>query len=156
MKKRPRNDQLARILLKCGRYYRSAALFYQELWHERVQQIGFHVISVEKLDAHEMWVIRIRITASAQLHLLAARPPATKLMTAEDPFVHQLTAEVRALAGAMGPPIRADYLTVTRTGAYCALAFIWPRGRPGRLLRKEKITDAFSFFIKAWLKAHRN
>ena len=77
-------------------------------------------------------------------------------MNAEDLFVHQLTAEVRALAGAMGPPILKDYLTVTRTGAYCTLAFIWPRGQPGRLLRKEKVTHPFSLHIKRWLKHHRN
>lgn len=156
MKKRPTQNQLARILLKCGRYYQSAALFYQELWRQRLRQIGFHVISVEKLNAHELWVIRIRITASAQLYLLSTRVAARKLMKAEDPFVHQLAAEVLMLAGAMGPPILKDYLTVTRTGAYCTLAFIWPRGRPGLLLRKEMITDAFSFYIKTWLREQRN
>jgi len=62
--------QLKTILLKSGRYYRSAALFYHELWREHLRQMGFVVISVEKLDAHDLWVIRLRITSSAQLNLL--------------------------------------------------------------------------------------
>jgi hypothetical protein len=148
--------RLKQVLLKSGRYYRSAALFYHELWREHLRQIGFVVISVEKLDAHDLWTIRLRITSSAQLHLLLSLKPAAKFRDQNDRLVNELKAAIRRLANTMGQPLRTDYLTVERTGAYCTVAFIWRPGKPGRLLRKEKKPSAFSFLIKPWLKRNTN
>ena len=148
--------QLKQVMLKCGQHHLSAALFYHRLWRQHLRNIGFHIILLEKLEQHEMWVIRVRITASAQLRLLAGKAPVRNLMKANDPFVHQLTGEVREFAASLGPPIAKDYLSVTRTGAYCTIAFMWPRGKPGRLLRKQQVTTAFSLMIRSWLKQVRN
>ena len=148
--------QLKQVLLKSGRYYRSGALFYHELWREHLRQIGFVVISVEKLDAHDLWTIRLRITSSAQLHLLLSTKPAGQFKDQNDRLVHELRAAVRRLANLMGPPIRSDYLSVQRAGTYCTVAFIWKPGSPGRLSRKEKKPSAFSFLIKPWLKRNTN
>ncbi len=38
---------LQKILHRCGAYYHSADLFYQELWKQRLAQIGMWVLSVE-------------------------------------------------------------------------------------------------------------
>ena len=148
--------QLKTILLKSGRYYRSAALFYHELWREHLRQMGFIVISVEKLDAHDLWVIRLRITSSAQLNLLFSSASAGKCRAQNDRLEHELKAAARRFANTLGQPIRSDYLTVHRTGAYCTVAFIWKPGKPGRLLRTEKKPSAFSFLIRPWLKRIRN
>ena len=148
--------QLKQVLLKSGRYYRSAALFYHELWRQHLRQMGFVVISVEKLDAHDLWVISVRITSAAQVHLLLSLRPTGKMKEGIDPLEYQLTKFVQRLGNTMGQPIRSDYLTVQRTGAYCTVAFIWKPGRPGRLLRKEKKPSAFSFLIRPWLKRNRN
>jgi hypothetical protein len=149
-------SQLKQVLLKSGRYYQSGALFYHKLWREHLRQLGFVVISVEKLDAHDLWVIRLRITSSAQLHLLLSSPPAGKSKAHDDRLEHELRVAVRRVANTMGQPIRSDYLAAQRTGAYCTLAFIWKPGRPGRLLRTEKKPSAFSFLIRPWLKRNAN
>ena len=146
---------LKRVLLKCGRYYRSAALFYHELWREHLRQIGFVVIKIERLEQHDLWIIRVRLTSSSQLHLLLSSRPARKKAGA-DPVEHQLKALVRAFANGLGTPIKTDYVTVTRTGHYCTIAFIWPPGEPGCLLRKERKPSAFSFLIRPWLRSNRN
>jgi len=148
--------QLKQVLLKSGRYYRSAAHFYHVLWREHLRQIGFVVIYVEKLDAHDLWTIRLRITSSAQLHLLLSSKPAGHFKDENDRLVHELRAAIRRLANTMGQPLRHDYLTVERAGAYCTVAFIWRPGKPGRLSRKEKKPSAFSFLIKPWLKRNTN
>jgi hypothetical protein len=148
--------QLKQVLLKSGRYYRSAAFFYHELWREHLREIGFIVISVEKLDAHDLWTIRLGITSSAQLHLLLSTKPTGQLKEGNERLVHELRARVRRLANIMGPPIRSDYLTVQRSGAYCTVAFIWKPGSPGRLGRKVKKPSAFSFLIRPWLKRNAN
>lgn len=149
-------SQLKRVLLESGRYYRSATLFYHELWREHLRQIGFVVIKVEKLEQHDLWVIRVRITASSQLYLLVSSGPPSNFKGQTALIEHQLKRVIRAFANALGPPVRSDYLTVDRIGHYCTIAFIWPLGKPGRLLRKEKKPSAFSFLIRGWLKRNRN
>jgi hypothetical protein len=150
------DSELKRVLLKSGRYSRSAAFFYHELWREHFRQIGFVVIKVEKLEQHDLWVIRLRITSPAQLQLLLSSPPARSLNAGTDPIEHRLRIIVRAFASRLGTAIRNDYLSVSRTGHYCTIAFLWPHGKAGCLLRKEKRPSAFSFLIRPWLKRNRN
>jgi hypothetical protein len=142
--------------MQTGRFYLPVAHFYHRLWRDHLQEIGFRVIHVEKLEEHPLWVIRVRSTASAQLHLLASAPATAHFMAAEDPLEHQLQAEVLRMGKTWGPAIRKTELSLARQGAYCTIAFLWPVGKPGRLARQAKTPNAFSFLMRTWLKKSRN
>lgn len=75
---------LVRILLRCGAYYQSGDLFYQRLWHQRLTQIGFRVISVEKLPYHHIWDARAYGTLTSQSYLLLTKPVAKAHSSAPD------------------------------------------------------------------------
>jgi hypothetical protein len=153
----PVNDAfLQKILRRCGAYYHSAAFFYQELWRDHLRQIGFRVLSIEKLPYHEVWDIRVCIKLCSQIYLLVSKLPPKQISKTKEPLVKQFQKEIQAIAGDLGPPIRNDCITVVRTGAYLRASFIWPKGRPGRLLKKEKRPEAFSFLIRPWLRRNRN
>ena len=68
----------------------------------------------------------------------------------------KLLTEIQEIASELGPPIKTDCVSVARTGAYFHVSFIWPVGKPGLLLKKEKKPEAFSFLIRPWLRRNRN
>jgi hypothetical protein len=147
---------LKSILRRCGVYYHSADLFFQELWKQQLEQMGFRVLSVEKLSLHQVWDIRVCGSLAAQTYLLMSKPIPRKDSWVKDPLPKQLRLEIQRIAKEMGAPIKTDCITVVRTGAYFRASFIWPMGKPGRLLKKEKKADAFSFLIRPWLRKNRN
>ena len=150
------DTMLRRILRRCGAYYHSGDLFFQELWRERLVNIGFRVLFVEKLPYHDVWDVRVCGKLGAQVHLLTSKPSSAKLAWVDDPLPKLLQAEIRRIAEDLGCPIQRDCIGVARTGAYFRAGFIWPLGKVGRLLKKEKKTEAFSFLIKPWLRRGRN
>ena len=147
---------LQKILRRCGAYYHSGELFYQELWKERLSQIGFRVISVEKLPYHHVWDIRLCGSLTAQTYLLVSKPVFKRYAGSKELLLKQLRLEIQQIAKDMGPPIKTDCVGVSRTGAYFRASFIWPVGKPGLLLKKEKKAEAFSFLIRPWLRKNRN
>jgi hypothetical protein len=151
-----REPLLRNILRRCGAYYHSPALFYQELWKQRMVNIGFRVLLVEKLNLHHVWEIRLCGGLVAQTYLLVSKPIPKRYIATKDILLKQLRSEIQEIASEMGPPIKADCVSVTRTGAYFHASFIWPVGRPGLLLKKEKRLEAFSFLIRPWLSRNRN
>jgi hypothetical protein len=46
---------IGKYLMKYGRYYVSANLFYHRQLHERLREKGFKVISIQKLATHPVW-----------------------------------------------------------------------------------------------------
>jgi hypothetical protein len=153
----PANDTfLQKILRRCGAYYHPADLFYQELLRDRLRQIGFRVLLIEKLPYHEVWDVRVCVKLASQVYLLASKPPPKRIGKTEEMLVKQFQKEIQAFALDLGPPIRNDSITVVRTGAYLRASFIWPEGKPGRLLKKEKPAEAFSFLIRPWVRRNRN
>ena len=147
---------LERILRRCGKYFRSGSLFYQELWRDRLRQIGFRVLLVEKLDVHDVWHIRVCGNLASQTHLLVSKKMPSKYALDNEALTKQFRCEIREIAKDLGAVIKRDCITVARTGAYFQAGFIWPLGRPGRLLRKEKPPEAFSFLIQPWVRRNRN
>ncbi len=153
----PANDRLLnKTMRQCGAYYHPPDLFFQELWKQRLVNIGFRVILVEKCSLHHVWVIRLRGSLTAQTYLLVTRPVPKRYVGTPDVLLKQLRCEIQAIASDMGPPIPTNLVNVTRTGAYFQVSFIWARGKPGLLLKKEKRTTAFSLLIKSWLGRIRN
>ncbi len=150
-----RDPFLNKILRRCGTYFHAADLFYQELWRQRLANMGFRVVSVNKLPYHHVWDIRLFGTLTAQLYLLG-RPVPAKWALDPDLLPKQLKSEMRRLAREMGPPIPSDCLSVVKSGAYFRVNFIWPPGQPGKWLKQEKPAEAFSFLIRPWLRKNRN
>ena len=147
---------LSKVLRRCGAYHHGPELFYQELWKQRMVQIGFRVLLVEKLDLHHVWQIRLCGGLAAQTYLLVSKPIPKRYLGAKDILLKQLRSEIQEIASELGPPIKTDCVSVARTGAYFHVSFIWPVGKPGLLLKKEKKPEAFSFFIRPWLRRNRN
>jgi hypothetical protein len=147
---------LEKILRRCGAYYHSGDLFYQELLKQRLSHLGFRVLSIEKLPYHHVWDIRLCGTLSAQTYLLVTKPVPKKDAWADDLMLRQLRSEMHEIVRDLGPPVKRDCLGVVRTGAYFRVSFIWPVGKPGQLLRKEKKAEAFSFLIRPWVRRNRN
>ena len=154
---RPRRDAcLEKILGDCGGYYQSGALFYQRLWHQHLNQMGFRVVAVEKLPYHELWDIRCYGTLAAQSYLLLTIPVSKPHFCAKDIVLKQLYAEIQRIAQDLGAKIRRDCIHVGRKGAYIRITFIWPLGKPGRWVKPEERAEAFSFLIRPWLRRNRN
>jgi hypothetical protein len=154
---KPKQDRmLLRVLRLCGIYYHSGDFFYQELWRDRLRSIGFRIVYVEKCFIHHVWDIRLCCTLTAQAYLLVSKPVAQRSWSEKDVLVKQLLSEIKLIAKDLGAPIKSDCLSVGRNGAYFRACFIWPLGKPGRLLKKDKKPDAFGFLIRPWLKKNRN
>ncbi len=147
---------LLKILRRSGAYYHPGALFYHELWAQRLANLGLRVISIERLPYHPVWDLRLRGTLSAQTFLLASKPSPKKLCGAQDLVCVQLTSEVRQMAKDLGCRIAWDCLSVIRTGTYFRVSFVWPLGKAGIWLKREKKPAAFTFFIRRWLRKCRN
>ncbi len=152
----PRDKLLERILRRCGAYYHSSDLFYHELWRDRLREIGFYVISVERMPHHPVWEIRLRGSLTAQTYLLVTKRVPQAHACADDLLVPQLKSEIRQIAKDLGKTIKSDCVGVTRNGAYFRVSFLWPLGRPGLLLNREKRAEPFSFLIRPWLRRSRN
>jgi hypothetical protein len=147
---------LSKILRRSGGYFQSENLFFHELWKQRLINIGFRVLYVEKLPYHDVWDIRVCGSLSAQTYLLVSKPVPKKLIGIPDLVPKQLRSEIRQIGQDLGCPIKRDCMTVVRSGAYFRASFIWPLGKPGRLLKQEKKAEAFSFLIQPWLRRNRN
>jgi hypothetical protein len=147
---------LQAILQQCGAYYQSGEMFYQQVWHQRLSQIGFRVISVTKLPYHELWDIRLYGTLTSESYLLLTKPVPKRYAFSKDLLVKQFESEIQEIAKDAGLAIRRDCIQVDRKGAYFRVILIWPLGKPGRWVKPEKKAEAFSFLIRPWLRRNRN
>jgi hypothetical protein len=149
-------ESLQGILRHCGAYYRSGNLFYQELWYQRLSQIGFRVTSVRKQAHHELWDLRMYGGLTAESYLLVTKPVAKRHLWTEDLLLRQFELEIRQIAQELGAAIPRDSIQVDRKGSYFRAIFIWPLGKPGCWVKPEKKAEAFSFLIRPWLRRNRN
>jgi len=153
----PRDPLLNKILRRCGAYYHGSELFCQEMFKLRLISIGFRILRIEKLPLHNVWDIRVCCSLAAQTYLLVSKPVSKRHFGTTEVLLKQFRTEIQELAREMGPRIKADFITVARTGkAYLQASFIWPMGTPGLLLKEERKPEAFSFEIKPWLRRNRN
>lgn len=151
-----RDTHLLKILRQCGAYYHVSDLFYHELLRERLVSIGFRVVKIEKLWLHHVYDVRVFTSLAAQMYLLVTRPVPKRYLGREDLLLKQFRSELQDIARDLGEPIKVDCITVSRRGAYLEASFIWPKGRPGLLLKQEKKPETFSFLMKSWLRRNCN
>jgi hypothetical protein len=126
-----KDSSLQRILRRCGAYYHCPNLFYQELWKQRLVQIGFRVLSIEKLPYHDVWDVRVCMKLSSQTFLLLSKAVAIQHALSTELLIKQLRSEIRQIGKDLGAAIKKDCITVVRSGAYFRASFIWLRGTPG-------------------------
>ena len=120
-------------------------MFYQRLWHQRLSQIGFRVISVTKLPYHELWDIRLYGTLTSESYLLLTKSVPKRYAFSKDLLVKQFESEIQEIAKDLGLAIRRDCIQVDRKGAYFRVIVIWPLGKPGRGSNRRKRLRLFRF-----------
>lgn len=152
----PKDKYLDKIMRQAGAYVHSVELFYQELWRDRLAQIGFRVISVERIERHPVWDIHLCGNLTVQAYFLVSKPMPKRNAKAKDPFLAQVKSEVQEIARDLGQPIKSENLAITRNGRYVRVIFLWAMGKPGLLLKRPRRAEAFPFLIKPWLRKNRN
>jgi hypothetical protein len=100
--------------------------FYHHRLHERLAALGFRVISIERLDTHPVWHVRVKGSLDAQAKLLLGKLYSSKRPSAWDSgklMEEQLKAELRSILKELGQAVKADELNVVRYGGYFQLVF---------------------------------
>ena len=110
--------------------------FFHRAMYDFLMNLGLRVLSVERLDTHPIWVIRLRISAEAALRppleWPAQNPRNPGPKTPHEPLDHQIRHLLSRFLGGFGPPVPAGEISVIRkSGPYLRIVFLWPRGQPG-------------------------
>ena len=129
--------------------------FYHRQLRERLSEIGFKVLSIERLDSHPLRRIRLKGTLKVQAHLLISQPAELfDLSKSHGLLERQLTKHLQRILRQLGKPVRRDEIVVVRSGAYLKVAFVWPLGTPGILRGSVKEVNPFqgSPVVRRWLR----
>ena len=146
---------LADQLERCGAYFLSTELFYQELWMQRLCHLGFRVLSVRKEPHHHLWDIRLRAGPMEQ-HNLTSQVVSQGPARPGGSMSRALERDIDRMAREMGLPIERNCLRAFRRGSYIQVVFLWPRGTPGSLHSPRRSVSKFAALIKPWLRLVRN
>src|SRR2546425_5739672 len=128
--------QIKKFLARYGRYRTTGDLFHHRQLGQRLAEIGFRVMTIERLATHPVWQIRLKGNLTAQANLLLGQASSDRF----DPqsrywMERQLKRRIQKILNTLGNPIRSDEIVVVRSGAYFQVAFVWPKGTPGVLGR---------------------
>ena len=129
------------------------------LFRSRLTEIGFKVLSVERLNSHPLWRIRLKGSLQVQAHLLISQSAALfDLSKSHGLLERQLAKYIQRILKQLGQPIRKDEIVVVRSKAYVHVAFVWPLGTPGVVGRLPKDIHPFqvSLILRHWLREQRN
>ncbi len=110
--------------------------FFHRAMSDFLLNLGLHVLSVERLDTHPLWTIRLRAGPEAELHLLLELPsPGTRNQGGDiphDPLGHQIRHRLSRFLAEFGPPVpKREISMIRKSGPYLWIVFLWPRGQPG-------------------------
>ena len=156
-----KKTNLKQFLAKYGRHVEPGRLFYHLRLQERLTALGFRVISIERLEEHPVWNIRIRGNLDAQTNLLLGKSYKGKrpVSWGSGEIIEQrLEAEFQAILKQLGKPVKADELNVVRYGGYFQIVFVWPLGQPGKWFSRPARPHPLrvSGVMQRWLKGQRN
>ena len=138
---------LAKFLASHGQYYLAGRFFYHRQLALRLREIGFKVLSIEKLSTHPVWRIRLKQVHCRYTFLWVYRLLEPKLK-----------AEIRRILKELRRGVKAQEIAIVNNGIYFVIAFVWPVGRSG-FWQPESIPStlfADSLELRCWLKQQRN
>ncbi len=152
---------LKQFLAKYGRHVEPGRLFYHLRLQERLTALGFRVISIEHLDTHPVWNIRIRGNLEAQTNLLLGKSYKGKRPASwgsGEVIEQRLKGEMQSILKSLGKAVKADELNVVRYGGYFQIVFVWPLGQPGKWFPPPKRPHPLqlSTVMQGWIKEQRN
>jgi hypothetical protein len=150
---------IRKFFARHGRYRAPTGTFYHRQLRERLTEIGFKVLSIERLDSHPLWRIRLKGSLGVQAHLLISQPAGLfDLSKSHGLLERQLTKYIQRILKQLGQPVRKDEVVVVRSGVYVHVAFVWPLGTPGVVARSRKEIHPFqvSLILRRWLREKRN
>jgi hypothetical protein len=153
------NASIRKFFASHGRYRAPTGTFYHRQLRDRLTEIGFKVLSVERVDSHPLWRIRLKGSLKVQAHLLISQPAGLFDLSKTDGLLErQLTKYIQRILKQLGQPARRDEIVVVRSGTYVNVAFVWPLGTPGIVGRSPKEIHAFqvSLILRRWLRRQRN
>jgi hypothetical protein len=150
---------IRKFFARFGRFRAPSGTFYHRQLRDRLTEIGFQVLSVERVDSHPLWRIRLKASLKVQAHLLISQPAGLfDLSKSHGLLERQLTKYIHRILNQLGQPVRKDEIVVVRSGAYVHVAFVWPLGTPGVVGRAPKEHHPFqvSLVLRRWLREQRN
>jgi hypothetical protein len=156
-----KKTNLKQFLAKYGRFVEAGRFFYQYRLHERLTALGFRVISIERLDTHPVWNIRLRGNLEAQANLLLGKCYKGKRPASwgsREVIEQRLKGEMQSILKSLGQAVKADEINVVRYGGYFQVVFVWPLGQPGKWFPPPKRTHPIqvSGVVQRWIKTQRN
>ncbi len=136
---------LAKLLANYSQYYLSGRFFYHWQLALRLREIGFKVLSIEKLSTHPVWRIRLKQVHCRYTFLWVYRLLEPKLK-----------AEIQRILKDLRRGVKAQEIAIVNNGMYFAIAFVWPVGRGGFWQPEPKPPHAIPPVLHRWLKQQGN
>ena len=138
---------LIKFLIKYGRYYQPARYFYHRQLGQRLREMGFRVRSIDRLETHSVWRVRLKQTDSCLDFLRPYRLLEPKLKV-----------QIRCALKDLGHGIPAAEIVVAGYGVYFQIAFVWPLGSAGTWQPPSDHPNPFdvSLMFRGWLREKRN
>lgn len=112
---------LKQFLAKYGKFREAEQFFYHYRLNERLTGLGLRVISIERLDTHPVWNIRLRGNLEAQTNLLLGKSYKGKRPASwgsGEVIEQRLKAQMQSILKSLGQAVKADDLNVVRYGGY--------------------------------------
>jgi hypothetical protein len=152
---------LKQCLAKYGRFVESGQFFYHHRLRERLTALGLRAISIQRLDSHPVWEIRVKGSLDAQTKLLLGKSYSGKRPASwgsTEVIEQRLKGEMQLILESLGQAVKADELSVIRYGGYFQLVFVWPLGQPGKWFAQPKRPHPLqvSGAVQRWIKQQRN
>src|SRR5436190_1917567 len=151
---------IKKFFARYGYYRAHGGTFFHRQLRQRLIDIGFKVLSVERLETHPVWKIRLKGNLGAQANLLMSQPAGHSYLANPSHLLErQLAARIQRILKLLGKSVRCDEIVVVRSGTYFQVAFVWPMGRPGVLGRSVgQGTHPYqvSMVLRRWLRHQRN
>ena len=103
--------------------------FFHQAVSDFLMNLRFCVLSIERMEAHPVWIIRLKVSAQAEP---CQSPKDRGLELTDEPLSDQIRHRLSRFLRGFGPPVPAGEISVIpKSGPYLWVAFVWPRGKPG-------------------------
>src|SRR5262245_47519912 len=105
--------QIKKFLARYGRYRTTGALFYHRQLRQRLAEIGFRVITIERMATHPVWQIRLKGNLTTQANLLIGQPVSDRFGPQSKYWMErQLKRQIQRILYTLGDPVRSNEIVV--------------------------------------------